>query len=55
MVKIIHAQTIMLQEELDQLKELSREYTTKNALYKAVEHYINCVGKTKKSQKTMGD
>lgn len=44
---IVHVQTVMLQTELDRLKELTREHHTKDALYKAVEHYLIC-GETEK-------
>lgn len=47
---IVHVQTVMLQEELDQLKERTGEDHTKDALYKAVEHYLGCVGKTRKKE-----
>jgi hypothetical protein len=42
MVKIIHAQTVLTEEVLAQLKEKSGESATKDALAKAVEHYLQC-------------
>lgn len=50
MVEIIHVQTVMLKEELDKLKELTGEHTTKDAMYKAVTHYFACVGKPKEKE-----
>ena len=41
-VKLVHAQTILLQEDLDKLKERTREHATKDAISKAVEHYLKC-------------
>lgn len=45
MAEIVHVQTVMLKEELEKLKELTRKYTTKDALYEAVTHYFMCMGK----------
>lgn len=50
MPAIIHVQTVMLQEELEALKERTGEHHTKDALYRAVEHYLACVGKPKEKE-----
>jgi hypothetical protein len=42
MVRLVHSQTVLTEEVLAQLKERSGESTTKDALAKAVEHYIQC-------------
>lgn len=42
MAKIVHVQTVMLQDELDELKQKAGTPVTKDALYKAVEHYLKC-------------
>ena len=42
MAEIVHAQTVMLKEELEKLKGLSGDQSTKGAVYKAVEHYLTC-------------
>ena len=41
-VKLVHAQTILLEDDLDKLKERSGEHTTKDAISKAVDHYLEC-------------
>ena len=41
-MKLVHAQTILLQDDLDKLKERSGEQATKDAISKAVEHYLKC-------------
>jgi len=41
-VKLVHAQTILLEDDLDKLKERSGEHTTKDAISKAVDHYLDC-------------
>lgn len=48
-MKIVYVQTVVFEEELEKLKELSGETSTKDALRKAVEHYLKCphVGKEK--------
>ncbi|MFH0904255.1 MAG: DUF5371 family protein [Methanobacteriota archaeon] len=46
-VKLVHAQTVLMQEDLDKLKERSGEHATKDAISKAVEHYLEC-GNVKK-------
>lgn len=42
MSKLVHAQTILLEDDLDKLKERSGEHTTKDAISKAVDHYLEC-------------
>lgn len=41
-MKIVHAQTVLTQSDLKELKEETGEKTTKGALQEAVEHYIEC-------------
>ncbi|PTD94155.1 hypothetical protein C9439_03665 [archaeon SCG-AAA382B04] len=41
-VKIVHAQTILTESDLNELKEEAGEETTKGALQQAVDHYIEC-------------
>ena len=52
MAEIVHVQTVMLQEELDRIKELSGDQTTKGAVYKAVEHYLTCPSAGKEKEGT---
>lgn len=42
MVKIVHAQTLLSEEMLHELKEKSGEKATKDAITKAVDHYLEC-------------
>ncbi len=42
MVKIIHAQTVLPEEVLEELKRKTGELATKDALARAVEHYLMC-------------
>ncbi len=42
MAKIIHAQTVLPEDVLEELKKKTGEVTTKDALAKAVEHYLVC-------------
>ncbi len=42
MTKIVHAQTVLPEDVLEQLKKKTGESTTKDALAKAVEHYLKC-------------
>jgi hypothetical protein len=42
MVKIVHAQTVLTEEELEALKKKSNEPSTKEALSIAVQHYLEC-------------
>ena len=48
-MKLVYVQTVVFEEELEKLKKLSGETSTKDALRKAVEHYLECprVGKEK--------
>lgn len=41
-MKIVHAQTILEQETLDELKERTGEHTTKDAISVAIDHYLEC-------------
>ena len=41
-MKFVYVQTVVTAEELEKLKELSKETSTKEALRKAVEHYLKC-------------
>ena len=40
MSKIIHVQTVMTQETLEELKHLTGEHAAKDALSKAADYYI---------------
>ncbi len=40
--RIIHAQTVLPIEILEKLKEKTGEKSTKDAIYKAIEHYLIC-------------
>lgn len=42
MVKIVHAQTVLPEDVLEELKRKTGEHTTKDALARAVEHYLKC-------------
>ncbi|RLG22110.1 hypothetical protein DRN72_02960 [Methanosarcinales archaeon] len=42
MVKIVHAQTVITIEDLLALKEKTGESSTKDAIAKAIEHYLKC-------------
>lgn len=42
MVKIMHVQTVLLVEEIEALKQKTGESNTKDALSKAVSHYLEC-------------
>jgi hypothetical protein len=42
MAKIMHAQTVLTVEDIDSLKEKTGESSTKDALAKAVTHYLEC-------------
>lgn len=42
MVKIVHAQTVLTEEELAALKKKCNETSTKEALSIAVQHYLEC-------------
>jgi len=41
-VKIVHAQTILTEDDLNELKKETGEGTTKGSLQEAVEHYLEC-------------
>lgn len=41
-MRIVHVQTVLTEEVLEQLKKKSGEKTTKDALNRAVEHYLRC-------------
>ncbi len=42
MVKIVHAQTVLPEDVLEELKKKTGESATKDAIAKAVEHYLKC-------------
>lgn len=42
MVKIVHAQTVLEDESLNELKKKTGENATKNAISVAVNHYLRC-------------
>ncbi len=42
MAKIMHVQTVLLVEDIEALKVKTGEPNTKDALSKAVKHYLEC-------------
>ena len=42
MTKIVHAQTVLPEDVLKELKKKTGQSTTKDALAVAVEHYLEC-------------
>ena len=42
MSKLVHAQTILTQDQLNELKERTGESATKDAISKAIDHYLDC-------------
>jgi hypothetical protein len=42
MAKIMHVQTVLMVEEIEALKAKTGETNTKDALAKAVSHYLDC-------------
>lgn len=42
MAKIMHAQTVLTVDDIEALKEKTGEASTKDALAKAVTHYLEC-------------
>ncbi len=42
MAKIMHVQTVMVEDDLEALKQKTGETATKDALAKAVHHYLDC-------------
>lgn len=42
MTKIVHAQTVLPENVLEELKKKTGEAATKDAIAKAVEHYLIC-------------
>lgn len=47
--KFVHAQTILEVDKLDELKSKTGEHTTKEAIGRAIDHYLTCeITKVKK-------
>jgi hypothetical protein len=42
MAKIMHVQTVLTEEDIEALKQKTGETSTKEALTKAVSHYLEC-------------
>jgi hypothetical protein len=42
MAKIMHVQTVLTEEDIEALKHKTGETSTKEALAKAVSHYLEC-------------
>lgn len=42
MVKIMHVQTVLTEDDINVLKQKTGESSTKEALSKAVAHYLEC-------------
>jgi hypothetical protein len=42
MVKIMHVQTVLMVEDIEALKAKTGESNTKDALAKAVQHFLDC-------------
>jgi len=50
--KLIHVQTVVSKKMLEDLKKKTGEFTTKDALYVAIKHYLECpMVKPKKKKK----
>ncbi len=41
-MRLIHVQTVLTEDVLEELKRKTGEKTTKDALLKAIEHYLCC-------------
>ncbi len=41
-MRLIHVQTVLTEDVLEELKRKTGEKTTKDALLKAIEHYLRC-------------
>ena len=42
MAKIMHAQTVLTEDDIEALKQKTGESSTKDAIAKAVSHYLEC-------------
>ncbi len=42
MAKIMHVQTVLMMDDIEALKAKTGETSTKDALAKAVQHYLEC-------------
>jgi len=42
MTRIVHVQTVLLEDELAELKQKTNEETTKDAVAAAIYHYLEC-------------
>jgi hypothetical protein len=42
MAKILHVQTVLMEDDIEALKSKTGESTTKDAITKAVNHYLEC-------------
>lgn len=42
MAKIMHAQTVLTEDDIEALKSKTGESSTKDAIAKAVSHYLEC-------------
>ncbi len=42
MAKIMHVQTVLMVDDIEKLKAKSGESSTKDALAKAVQHFLDC-------------
>jgi hypothetical protein len=42
MLKLMHAQTILAEEDIEALKQKTGESSAKDAMAKAVAHYLEC-------------
>ena len=42
MVKIVHAKTVLAVDDIEALKVKTGELNTKDALAKAIQHYLEC-------------
>jgi len=42
MSRLVHAQTILENDQLNELKERTGETATKDAISKAIDHYLEC-------------
>ncbi len=43
-MRVVYVQTVLEKEKLEKLKEKTGEKLTKDALFKAIKHYLSCKG-----------
>lgn len=55
MVKIVHVQSVLPQDDLAALKEKTGEISTKEAISKAVYHYLECENTAEEAKKKIAE